>query len=1391
MPSFVRFFASSVRAAGSGGRAALALLLCLVALGGVSPQAAQALTVRVIGTSGIGGSVNGSDSASYSLDVPDAPVANSECTVQGTGTPGPWSGPNYIWDSPVVSDAGGIKATLSPDPANKVSVSLNVSFLKPGDYTIQLTGHIAFHSSCGDAAGQDTKTIDVHVGGKVWKLGDPIQGGDLVKPANQQGPLTKMLNIEQNASMDLELSQATDTDHWTQGTDQGDEDDNTLTYKWTADDGVFSSPNGRTTKWTAPSLPDGEDHVPITITGEVDNDNPPPLGPGETGKRNDEAVTHSFTIMVTRPKWDSAPAIGQHRDPNTKRLVPDGRMIAPQDQRGNYDSTQEVSVAPGAHVSCEVEGATDLDTLTPVNGDPSEVPDEVNYTWSAIKEGTGGTGHFEWQVVEDGQTITKTGDTAPTASATWVAPDDITKDSKFTLACTIDDKPGKVNEPAEGGKRDDKALVRTVNIKVTPLKVDSQKDSLVAGGVRVGRYYESAEKNPHQTEITATLAKVAGQDIRFEIVPDPNAQENEMKAGFALRDEDILVFDTTVKTDADGKARVVLTSGSHVGSVTVRMTAGKTSQDKTFSIEKAKGKWSATPVDPDSDDDPIVRLSLQYNDLPVNGHAISWTITHVTLPTGKVVPVRVWNDYVRFTGVSSAGETISTTGAHGTPGEAAAYAHFSLALSQIDFDGQDTQIIPQKVQDPPAGTPQGEVASQSASSESLAMTNGGQRHEQTIKLENLKRIIRPVLPPLGDFRPRMIRGTGANTNNVLGSAEERALVRQGYSDSEIRVPFGVEQHITLDFRVVRGFRPTVGGHSLESVTVQTRDVNGDLLQYTRNLKTGVEAMTVNGQARLESVDPIGSVKYFFDYFAPALADAWVDDNYTVHGKVGQARRVYVTVKNLGIGFYNGGKGAVALGAASIDAQLHPVEAWSKLQIGIRGFRDDKIRQKLIAKLKQDVSHDYDLMYSDAVTGDGEKFAAFAGEQGGEWMFNEVLGFGIGKAATLGKSAIKGTNLYTRAGEKVARIADIAVSGAITNTGRIKEVIAPVVNQVSHIGKFTWTYAETHGESVAAFTKKALASPNARISCYLKAAGNKASGYVVLVRAESGILGYKLKVPCRYARIFGEIDPATKRFKARAIELLVEFVCFPKGTPIALPNHQFKPIERIRIGDRVMSRDEFTGQTSIQRVVNVFRKHTDDLVRLRLSNGETIRATPEHPFYVFKRGFTPAKLLRAGTLLATLNGHPAKVVKNTLLHQQVPVFNFEVENTHTYFVGHSALWVHNLCKARWVSFIYDGNGGVFEKAIDHIFNRHNIQSAYPNVSKFFSSYSNKSNLKALISDAVWKSTSADIISTTRTGDIRLVYDFGYNIGTTTQGITTSKLEIYMTALGEVRTAYPVR
>ena len=80
----------------------------------------------------------------------------------------------------------------------------------------------------------------------------------------------------------------------------------------------------------------------------------------------------------------------------------------------------------------------------------------------------------------------------------------------------------------------------------------------------------------------------------------------------------------------------------------------------------------------------------------------------------------------------------------------------------------------------------------------------------------------------------------------------------------------------------------------------------------------------------------------------------------------------------------------------------------------------------------------------------------------------------------------------------------------------------------------------------------------------------------------------------------------------------------------------------------------------------------------ITNGEEIITTDNHPFYVQGRGFINAGNLLVGDKLISVNGEDLFVEKHYIEETDVPVdvYNFQVEDHHTYFVGECCAWVHN-------------------------------------------------------------------------------------------------------------------
>ena len=137
-------------------------------------------------------------------------------------------------------------------------------------------------------------------------------------------------------------------------------------------------------------------------------------------------------------------------------------------------------------------------------------------------------------------------------------------------------------------------------------------------------------------------------------------------------------------------------------------------------------------------------------------------------------------------------------------------------------------------------------------------------------------------------------------------------------------------------------------------------------------------------------------------------------------------------------------------------------------------------------------------------------------------------------------------------------------------------------------------------------------------------------------------------------------------------------CFVAGTLVTTEDGQ-EPIEEIEVGDKVLSEDETTGEVAVKTVTETYINETDELIHIGV-NGETISATPTHPFYVDKLGWTLARSLRAGDILVLSNGELVTVewVQHEILESPIKVYNFEVEDFHTYFVGECGVLVHNDC-----------------------------------------------------------------------------------------------------------------
>jgi hypothetical protein len=135
---------------------------------------------------------------------------------------------------------------------------------------------------------------------------------------------------------------------------------------------------------------------------------------------------------------------------------------------------------------------------------------------------------------------------------------------------------------------------------------------------------------------------------------------------------------------------------------------------------------------------------------------------------------------------------------------------------------------------------------------------------------------------------------------------------------------------------------------------------------------------------------------------------------------------------------------------------------------------------------------------------------------------------------------------------------------------------------------------------------------------------------------------------------------------------LKLICFPPDTPVAVPGGTV-PIGSLQPGDAVVSADPESGETRIDRVTRRIDGWTDWLVEIAVGS-ETLRATRSHRFAVVGGGWVPARLLTPGTRLVSLDGEEQIVERVSLVRDDTPTCNLEVEANHSYFAG--GVLVHN-------------------------------------------------------------------------------------------------------------------
>jgi hypothetical protein len=184
-------------------------------------------------------------------------------------------------------------------------------------------------------------------------------------------------------------------------------------------------------------------------------------------------------------------------------------------------------------------------------------------------------------------------------------------------------------------------------------------------------------------------------------------------------------------------------------------------------------------------------------------------------------------------------------------------------------------------------------------------------------------------------------------------------------------------------------------------------------------------------------------------------------------------------------------------------------------------------------------------------------------------------------------------------------------------------------------------------------------------------------------------------------------------------------CFTKGTLVTIVKREYPsekaiglanrdksieiqiPIEEVKIGDVVLSWNQSQNKNEYKKVTDTFTKQATSIYTLTLLDGEKIHTTWNHPFYIIAKLKPKRKTLesnRSVSLLSAIDskedvtietgvwkqaidlksgdialnsfGKALPIQNITVDYKEERVYNFTVEDNHTYYVSKNAILVHN-------------------------------------------------------------------------------------------------------------------
>lgn len=145
-------------------------------------------------------------------------------------------------------------------------------------------------------------------------------------------------------------------------------------------------------------------------------------------------------------------------------------------------------------------------------------------------------------------------------------------------------------------------------------------------------------------------------------------------------------------------------------------------------------------------------------------------------------------------------------------------------------------------------------------------------------------------------------------------------------------------------------------------------------------------------------------------------------------------------------------------------------------------------------------------------------------------------------------------------------------------------------------------------------------------------------------------------------------------------------CLTRGTPVWTESGSM-PIEKIQVGDRVLSQDPETGELTYKPVLRTTVRPVGAIIEISLGKEEVIRCSGGHPLWVSGTGWVKAREIQPGMQMHAVGGSASvTAVEKRGLEE---TYNLVVADFNTYFVGQARVLSHDNTVRRPTAMIVPG------------------------------------------------------------------------------------------------------